>query len=182
MKDNAPETCEAGRAGRAVGGGERVCCASNVAVRCLLMCLSIGLLAGCGKDKHYHYAVFTLTVAPPGLAPTVQPVPSGRVFNTPKPMKAGEGDPSVCETFFSPSRAYIGRITPIPQTATAFAVVVVTDGDTSAIVPLFTWLDEGGTKLFGCNGPSPLFALSARTGEELIKALDELLRKERPNA
>lgn len=133
-------------------------------MRLLAICLLLGLLAGCSQARTYHYSIHVLK---PALIQTA--------------VESGEGNPAICKHLFKPP-VYIGPVIDIPPTAQPFGVMVVTDGNTSAIVPLFTWSDEKGAKQYGCNGPSPRFAQSARTGEELIRNMRDLLGKKTSNA
>jgi hypothetical protein len=124
------------------------------------LCLLVGLLGACGTAATYHYSIFEL-----------------KAVHLQMPVETGAGKPAICEQLFKLPGVYVGPAISIPQTAIPFGVVVVTDGRTSAIVPLFSWTDEKGDKQYGCNGPSPQFARSAKSQEELIRTLGKLFRK-----
>lgn len=129
-------------------------------MRTALLCLLLGLLCSCGRARTYHYSIFELKAA-----------------HLQTPVETGEGEPKVCEQLFKPLGPYVGPAISIPQTAIPFGVVTVTDGKTSAIVALFSWTDEKGERQYGCNGPSPQFARSAKNQAELIRTLGELFRR-----
>jgi hypothetical protein len=48
-------------------------------------------------------------------------------------VEKGAGDRTVCESWFKPPGVHIGPAISIPETATPFGVVAVTDGKASAM-------------------------------------------------
>ena len=58
------------------------------------------------------------------------------------PSEEGVGNPDICKYLFMGPLPYNGHYISIPTNATVFGVVVVTDGETSKVIPLFTWSDK----------------------------------------
>lgn len=117
-------------------------------------------LSASAADKTYHFNAY--------------------VFDTQelyKPAGEGEGNPDVCKSLFLPPMIYDGRYVPIPTNATVFGIVAVTDGKTSKIIPLFTWVDEKNKRHCACNGPTPWYARQEDTQEELLKTIIKAIKK-----
>jgi hypothetical protein len=89
----------------------------------------------------------------------------------------GLGNPDICKHLFMPPSSYNGHYIPIPTNATVFGVVVVTDGETSKVIPLFTWSDDKKREHFGCNGPTPWYARKESTQEGLLKSIVGAIKK-----
>lgn len=92
------------------------------------------------------------------------------------PSEEGVGNPDICKYLFMGPLPYNGHYISIPTNATVFGVVVVTDGETSKVIPLFTWSDKKGNH-FGCNGPTPWFARIEDTQEGLLKSIVQAIKK-----
>ena len=129
-------------------------------MRLVLLCLLIGLISGCA-EKTYRYRMF---VEFPAIASQRGPTE--------------DGDPKVCEEFFSISN-YMGRSISIPDTAETFAALVVSNGTDLQIMPLRTWTDDKGAANFACNGPSPRFAQRAKSQDQLIQQIIGMVQKKR---
>ena len=108
----------------------------------------------------YRYACFVF-VGPPRL-------PSQDAFGI---SLRGKGDPEGCSLLLDPPGVYIGPSIDIPEGATVFGTLTVTDGLRIAAIPLHMWESEGGAVEFGCNGPSPRFARKASNPEEFLRAV-----------
>jgi hypothetical protein len=136
------------------------------------------LLSGCSKPTQYHYSVFEFfpyRKAAPNIRELIQHIGSPALRET------GEGNPDVCRYFFEPV-AYIGLAIPIPKTAEAVGVVVVTNGRTSGIILLYSWADDKGATWYGCNGPTSQYARQKPTQDELIASIVAVIKKKTKNA
>ena len=93
-----------------------------------------------------------------------------------RPVMEGQADANQCRYLFSPPGIYDGRHIDIPDGATVFGVIAVTDGTSTRIVPLFQWR-EGAGWLYGCNGPTPAFAHRSTDKTELVDAVLSVIRR-----
>ena len=124
----------------------------------LIACvLALGL---CSCAARYHYDVFVFDDRGLGI----------------QSSESGEGDPQACRLLFDTPGIYMGVAKDIPNNATAFGVVAVTDGNTCKIVPLFEWSDDKGIPDYGCNGPQPCFARGGKSRQELTEAIVAVLK------
>ena len=77
-------------------------------------------------------------------------------------------------------RVGFGNFVSIPKNASAFGAIVISDGKTSQIVPLFVWTDDTDVRHYGYyGGPGRLCSL-AKTQEELIERADAVFKKKEP--
>ena len=126
----------------------------------IILCMSALAIAGRAEAKTYQFASF--------------------IFNgnqtISEPASSGQCQEAVCKLFFERLILYEGKEIRIPNNARIFGVSTVSDGESSRIVPLFEWTDKKGIARYGCNGPSPEFALTAKDRKGLIVKLEGVLR------
>jgi len=121
-----------------------------------IACIAACMLSSCAAEQcRYHLIVFERS--------------AGKV------LAEGIGQPEVCKALFEPAGIYIGPHIDIPQDAEVFGTLVVTRDDQLKALPLYTWHDKTGGMNFGCNGPAPQFAHHAKSREELLASLKQML-------
>jgi hypothetical protein len=126
----------------------------------IVMCMvTLALAIGSCSSGNYRYACISLES---GLG---------------KVLAEGKGNPSVCEALFKPPAIYMGLSIDIPQSASIYGVLVVTNGSKIAAIPLRKWTTETGEVSFGCNGPSPKFAHQGKTVEEFVASIKKYVGK-----
>ena len=119
-----------------------------------------------GHHRRYRYSVIFFSV-PDG--------PGDLVLS-------GRGSGAVCRSVFVRPTIYIGPCIDIPDDAETFGVIVVSRGYEVGTVPLKTWTGSDGMVRYGCNGPSPSFAMCATDRDELLSKIPKRLAPlRRPN-
>lgn len=91
-----------------------------------------------------------------------------------KSMATGIANPEACKSLFEPA-VYLGPVIDIPDDAVIWGTLIVTRENDLKAIPLYSWENRKGEKLFGCNGPSPAFALQAKTPAELAEMIAKRL-------
>ncbi len=116
--------------------------------------ITLALALGSCATGNYRYACISLETAPG------------------KTLAEGNGNPRPCKAMFErPLPPYVGPAIEIPKTATVYGVLVITHGGQIGAIPLHKWTTEKGEAQFGCNGPTPQFALHGKTQEEFIASI-----------
>ena len=94
-----------------------------------------------------------------------------------EPATQGQGCARVCEAAFHAPTAYVGPTVYIPKGASTRGVLVLTHGKQTRLLPLFTWVTDGGRTHFACKGPTPVFAIHADSQDAFLRRLELRLTK-----
>lgn len=70
----------------------------------------------------------------------------------------GQASPDSCKALFESFGSYTGSSIDIPDDTKIFGSLIISCGEETKALPLYTWTSKEGKTVFGCNFPPLAFA------------------------